>query len=62
MAKKYNLYFVDTPRIFIMQGFIIEILGLIFLIFLWPGSSSVLIISDIISTNEDPGLGSKALQ
>ncbi len=42
--KKYNLYSVDTPRILtIARLYHRNILGLIFLIFLWPGSSSVLI-------------------
>ena len=46
MVKKYILYFVVTPRNFIIAKLSIG----------KPGSSSVLKISDIIITDEDPGL------
>ncbi len=46
MVKTYILYFVVSPRNFIIANLSIR----------KPGSSSMLIISDIISTDEDPGL------
>ena len=53
MVKKYNLCFVDIPRIFIISNLSIR----------KPGPSSVLIISEIaLMSDEDPGLRIKSFE